>query len=94
MEVDESDEHSCSTKRQREPSDSEMTSPVKRGRYDNEQQLERMMSDASLSSQSGNETEDNQQKRSSSGQQTRKIQIRRKKVKKSIYFSNKIRFLK
>ena len=87
MEIDESDEQlgtSCH-KRQREPSDCEMaSSPVKRGRYDEQQQqLEhRMMSDTS---QSGNETDlDNQHKQ----KLTRKIQIRRKKIKKSILKNN------
>ena len=77
MEVDENEDNNHH-KRSHSPSSQE--SSCKRARYENE--LERMMSDTSLS---GNET-DNARKNDQSLASTRKIQIRRKKIKKSKFF--------
>ena len=74
MEVDENEDNQH--KRPHSPETQE--SSCKRARYENE--LERMMSDTSLS---GNETDNARSKNDQSQGSTRKIQIRRKKIKKS-----------
>merc|ERR1712189_92543 len=73
MEVDENEDNQH--KRPHSPETQE--SSCKRARYENE--LERMMSDTSLS---GNETDNARSKNDQSQGSTRKIQIRRKKIKK------------
>merc|ERR1739838_46974 len=83
MEVDENEDNNHH-KRSHSPSSQE--SSCKRARYENE--LERMMSDTSLS---GNET-DNARKNDQSLASTRKIQIRRKKIKKKPKLIRKKKF--
>ena len=76
MEVD---DHEETLKRTH--SDDDQSPSCKRGRYED---LERMMSDTSISDIES----DNKHKKMELSPSTRKIQIRRKKVKKSEFLSN------
>merc|ERR1712168_1021337 len=82
MEVDENEDH-----QHKRPHSPIQESSCKRARYENE--LERMMSDTSLS---GNETDNARSSKNDQSMTTRKIQIRRKKIKKKPKLIRKKKF--